>query len=64
MHNWIEVAPSPLISHRKASNAPKLETIFEEGSEKMEATINKAIYLVPIILSFVSYLLINRLSII
>ncbi|KAL8045616.1 hypothetical protein ABFS82_08G128300 [Erythranthe guttata] len=62
---WVEVAPSPLIYPHKASNAPKLETIAEEGSsEKIEATIitMKALYILPIILSIASYLLINRLS--
>ncbi|GFP81175.1 hypothetical protein PHJA_000260800 [Phtheirospermum japonicum] len=67
VHNWVEVAPSPMVLYpHKASNAPRLETIVEEGSDKMEIVIpaKKAIYLVPIILSFVSYMLNNGLSIV
>ncbi|PIN22441.1 hypothetical protein CDL12_04840 [Handroanthus impetiginosus] len=62
---WVEVAPSPLISPNRASNAPKLETIAEEGPEKIIfVSSKKAIYVLPVILSVVSYLLMNRLSII
>ncbi|PIN10687.1 hypothetical protein CDL12_16708 [Handroanthus impetiginosus] len=64
LHNWVEVAPSPLISPHKASNAPRLETIAEEGSEKMEIIKIKAALLLPIVLSFASYLLLYRSSII
>lgn len=56
MQNWIEVAPSPLIYPHKASNAPKLETIVEEGSENMAKSGKKVLYLLPVILSFASYL--------
>lgn len=63
--NLVEVAPAPLISHHKASNAPKLETIIEEGlMEKMDVSSKKVLYALPIILSLLSYLLINRLFII
>lgn len=31
MHDMFEVAPKPLISPQRPSNAPKLETIVEEG---------------------------------
>ncbi|XVE88426.1 hypothetical protein DITRI_Ditri19aG0068700 [Diplodiscus trichospermus] len=31
--NWGEVAPAPLISRRKSSTCPRLETILEEGYE-------------------------------
>lgn len=63
--NLVEVAPAPLISHNKASNAPKLETIVEEGlMEKMDISSKKVLYALPIILSLLSYLLINRLFII
>ncbi|KAL8507338.1 hypothetical protein ACS0TY_018035 [Phlomoides rotata] len=58
--NLIEVAPAPLISHHKASNAPKLETIVEEGFEKMDVSSKRVLYALPIILSLLSYLLINR----
>lgn len=39
--NWVEVAPAPVIFPHKASNAPKLETIVEEGFEKMDAANKK-----------------------
>ncbi|KAL1567479.1 hypothetical protein AAHA92_02954 [Salvia divinorum] len=39
--NWVEVAPAPVIFPQKASNAPNLETIAEEGLEKMDAAGNK-----------------------
>ncbi|KAG6387089.1 hypothetical protein SASPL_152272 [Salvia splendens] len=39
--NWVEVAPAPVIFPQKASNAPNLETIAEEGLEKMDAASNK-----------------------
>lgn len=39
--NWMEVAPAPVIFPQKASNAPNLETIAEEGLEKMDAAHNK-----------------------
>lgn len=40
--NLVEVAPAPVIFPQKASNAPKLETIVEEGFEKMDAA-NKVV---------------------
>lgn len=33
---WIEVAPSLLDFPWKPSNAPKLETIFEDGAEEFD----------------------------
>ncbi|GFQ08253.1 hypothetical protein PHJA_002969300 [Phtheirospermum japonicum] len=64
-YNWVEVVPSPLRYPHKASNAPKLETIAEEGSEKIDfASMMRAIYILPIVLSIGSYLLVNRLSVV
>ncbi|KAK4349424.1 hypothetical protein RND71_032179 [Anisodus tanguticus] len=59
-HNWVEVAPSPYISCQKTSNAPKLETILEEGSENLNFLNMKLIYVLPVLLSFASYVLINN----
>lgn len=67
MHYLIEEAPSPVISPHKASHAPMLETIIEESTmeSKMEiATKSKAAYLLPIILSFITYVLMKRLSVV
>lgn len=60
IHNLVEVAPSPYISCQKPSNAPKLETIFEEESEKLNLVNMKMIYILPILLSFASYVMINN----
>lgn len=63
--NLIEVAPSPVIHPHKVSHAPMLETIVEEAApEKEVATKVKAIYLLPIILSLITYVLMSRLSIV
>ncbi|XP_051134848.1 uncharacterized protein LOC127254036 [Andrographis paniculata] len=59
INTWVESASSPLISHRKASNKPKLETIMEEVLENDGAGNNKALCLVPLVLSLASYMLIN-----
>ncbi|KAH6773505.1 hypothetical protein C2S51_005201 [Perilla frutescens var. frutescens] len=67
VHNLIEVAPSPVIHPHKASHPPMLETIIEEAApEKMEYSITrgKTIYLLPIILSLVTYMLMSRLSVV
>ncbi|KAH7846204.1 hypothetical protein Vadar_011197 [Vaccinium darrowii] len=62
MHNWVEVAPAPLISPRKPSSRfPKLETIAEEESARFADIVpNKALYLLPMVLSIVSYVWINK----
>ena len=45
--NWVEVAPAPVIFPQKASNAPNLETIAEEGLEKMDAAGHKVCPAMP-----------------
>lgn len=54
--------PSPLFSPQKpSSNVPKLETIVEEGSNKFDLVHNhKLMYLLPVVLSIVSYILIDK----
>ena len=74
MHYFIEVAPSPVIHPHKASHAPMLETIVEEAAPEKEkkkkmkkevapAPKIKAIYFLPIILSFVTYMLMSRITV-
>nr|DAD37374.1 TPA_asm: hypothetical protein HUJ06_008015 [Nelumbo nucifera] len=36
LKSWIEVAPAMVISPRKSSNSPKLETISEEEADEFE----------------------------
>ncbi|KAH0995081.1 hypothetical protein GBA52_018945 [Prunus armeniaca] len=60
MHNWVEVAPPLMISHEKCSNSPKLETIVEEGSESFEILQKRVVFLLPVFLSFISYLIMYR----
>ncbi|KAL6991526.1 hypothetical protein U1Q18_009638, partial [Sarracenia purpurea var. burkii] len=62
MHNWIEVAPAPLISPQKpsSSTSPKLEPIAEEESDRLGSVHKKAFYLLPVVLSIVSYIWLNR----
>ncbi|CAK9183273.1 unnamed protein product, partial [Ilex paraguariensis] len=64
IHNWAEVGPAPLISRLKPSNAPKLDTIAEEGSESFDFVHKKVLFLLPVFLSFMSYLVINRYAIV
>lgn len=66
IHDLFEVAPPALISPQKPSNAPKLETIIEEGSfDKVDIIVPKrALYFLPLFLSFASYLVINRYAIV
>lgn len=52
-----------MISHQKCSKCPRLETIAEEaGIEDLEAghKIVKFMFLVPVFVSVVSYLLLYR----
>ncbi|KAM7524880.1 hypothetical protein LguiA_014782 [Lonicera macranthoides] len=64
-HDMFEVAPKPLISQQKPSNAPKLETIVEEGSyDTYDIIVHKGLlYLLPLFLSFASYLVIKKYAI-
>ncbi|XWS18667.1 hypothetical protein CRYUN_Cryun32bG0064300 [Craigia yunnanensis] len=58
--NWGEVAPGRLISRRKSSSCPRLETILEEGCEN-HAVFSKKVFLVlPVVLSTVFYFLLNK----
>lgn len=64
MYDWGERAvPTLMISHQKCSKCPRLETIAEEaGIEDLEAghKIVKFMFLVPVFISVVSYLLLYR----
>ncbi|KAB2621778.1 transmembrane protein [Pyrus ussuriensis x Pyrus communis] len=57
VHGWVEVAPPQVISHKKCSNFPKLETIAEEGSESLEILPKRVVFLLPVFFSLVSYLI-------
>ncbi|MFQ6660277.1 hypothetical protein Gotur_028868 [Gossypium turneri] len=49
--NWGAVAPARLVSTRKSSTCPMLETIVEEGCEN-ESIFTKKIFLyLPVVLS-------------
>lgn len=69
MQNWVEVAPTLLITHQKSSKCPKLETIVEEGpgnimgsqiSIEVAPISKRALFLLPVFVSFVSYFLLYR----
>ncbi|KAL1555818.1 hypothetical protein AAHA92_11513 [Salvia divinorum] len=66
--NLTEVVPSPVIHPHKVSQAPMLETIVEEAGLEKEAAAAAAkvrpIYLLPVVLSFVTYALVSRLPIV
>ncbi|XVE88427.1 hypothetical protein DITRI_Ditri19aG0068800 [Diplodiscus trichospermus] len=56
METTCERAPALLISHKKPSTCPRLETIFEEGSElKLEVGQKTLLFsvLIPVSLSIV-----------
>ena len=58
-----EEAPAIMINPKRYShdNFSKLEPIIEEGYEKIEVVLPKRImFLLPVILSFVSYFLLYR----
>lgn len=62
MQNWGEVAPRDLIiTHKKASSLPTLETILEEGSEGFEVFPKGVLVsILPLLLSGVIYIMICR----
>merc|ERR1711879_1111474 len=56
-----EVAPALLISCKRCSSCPKLDTIVEEeGSESFEILPKRMMFFLPVLVSFVSYLLLNK----
>ena len=58
-----EKAPALVISHKKPSTSPRLETIFEEGSELNFFEVGqKTVFslLIPVSLSIISYVLLYR----
>lgn len=63
VENWVEVAPSLLICPARSSNCPKLETILEEGSEGLDDLKTRVVvvlFLLPVLVSLVSFLLLYR----
>ncbi|KAG6416752.1 hypothetical protein SASPL_124190 [Salvia splendens] len=63
--NLIAVAPSPVIHPHKVSHHPMLETILEEAGPEIEVVAKvKAVYLLPIILSFLTYVFMSRLYVV
>ncbi|XWS19880.1 hypothetical protein CRYUN_Cryun31cG0054200 [Craigia yunnanensis] len=59
MQNWGEVAPALLISHQKPSSYPRLETIAEEECDSVRVP-KRVFILLPVLLSFSSYVLLYR----
>ncbi|XVF40092.1 hypothetical protein PTKIN_Ptkin01aG0084300 [Pterospermum kingtungense] len=58
---WGAVAPAPLISRRKSSCRPRLETILEEGYDNDAAFFSKKLFLVlPVVLSTVCCFLLYK----
>lgn len=61
-----EVSPKLVkYTRRKSSSSPKLETIVEEGCDKISHEDNflmskRALFLLPVFVSFVSYFLLYR----
>ncbi|EOY27633.1 Uncharacterized protein TCM_029429 [Theobroma cacao] len=56
-----EKAPALVISHKKSSTSPRLETIVEEGSElNFEFGQKMVFFLLPVFLSVISYILLYR----
>lgn len=57
--NWVEVAPTALISPWKSkvrSKSPNLETILEEGSDRIEVVQTKVFMLMlPVLSCFLLY---------
>ncbi|KAI6703418.1 hypothetical protein NL676_012554 [Syzygium grande] len=61
MNDWGEVAPTLLLYHRRSSSSPRLETIFEEGSEEFQLVVNKRmLFILPVLFSLISYFLLYR----
>ncbi|KAL3741474.1 hypothetical protein ACJRO7_017020 [Eucalyptus globulus] len=61
MNNWGEVAPTLLLSYRRSSSSPRLETILEEGSEEFRLVVNKRmLFILPVLFSLISYFLLYR----
>ncbi|KAL4290153.1 hypothetical protein GQ457_14G008240 [Hibiscus cannabinus] len=56
--NWGAVAPARLVSTRKSSTSPRLETILEEGCENHAAFTKKILLYLPVVLSTVFYFLV------
>ncbi|KAK8608198.1 hypothetical protein V6N13_023628 [Hibiscus sabdariffa] len=56
--NWGAVAPARLVSTRKSSISPRLETILEEGCENHAAFTKKILLYLPVVLSTVFYFLV------
>ncbi|GLT59886.1 hypothetical protein SLA2020_326810 [Shorea laevis] len=56
----VEKAPELLISHKKPSSCPRLETIVEEGCERFEVGRMRVLFVLPVFLSVVSYIVLCR----
>ncbi|TYI59626.1 hypothetical protein E1A91_D10G049500v1 [Gossypium mustelinum] len=57
-----EKAPALVISRKKPSSCPRLETIFEEGPELNPVVVEKILFfvLIPLSLSVLSYVVLCR----
>ncbi|XWS12330.1 hypothetical protein CRYUN_Cryun37aG0080600 [Craigia yunnanensis] len=58
--NWGAVAPALLISRRRSSSFPRLETILEEGCEIRAVFSMKVFLVLPVVLSTVFYFLLYK----
>lgn len=60
--NFVEVAPSMIITPRRKSNFSKLETIIEEGSHKCDVIVPKRFFIaLPVLLSMIMYFLLYKI---
>jgi len=59
--NYVEVAPSLLISPQRKPSLPRLETILEEGPQQCDVIVSKRIVvLLPVLLSSILYFFLYR----
>jgi len=59
IQNCGEVAPALLITPKKCSSSkfPRLEPIIEEGAESLDIMPKRMLFLAPVFISFLSYIL-------
>lgn len=59
--NFIEVAPSMVISPQRKPNFSKLETIVEEGPQRYDVVVPKRLFIaLPVLLSMIMYFFIYQ----
>ena len=60
IQNWVEVAPIIFVPYKRGSSSPKLETIIEESPKNFEVFRKGCLFVLPICLSFLYYVLLYR----